>query len=636
MVFKEHILFLLLCCCLSSSIIGQSPSISELKEQLAIEQEEYNRGKLYLDIASRYQNQNPEMAQLYLDSAKMQKSYAEDGRIKYIISFRQANILGTKGRLDDALAVYDSILQIPQVASDTSLLSELHFKIGDMYRKKRMFDKAIEAFNISKNYALEQGDLLDVAKTNVSIGVIFKNLGKYEEAIKIYTEAKEAFLKAEKWDPAATCILNTANLISRQGNHDGAIKMYEEAISIGEKLEENTDLMSYIYNNMSNAYSQKEDYKNALKYSLMNYPLMKKIGNPVNIATVSLGLGQNYTKLGDRKNGLKYYNEGLELAIDKGLIREQNRLSEALVYFHMEDGNKKALNEAFKLYKSTRDSLQARTIDRNIIEINTKYDTERKENEIAMLNKENEINALKLSNSRKQMYSLLAALLLFGFLLYRFYKLNGKLNKALEAKNILLQEIHHRVKNNLQVISSLLGLQSRYVKDEGVLDAIKAGRGRVQSMSLLHQNLYREENLKGVKMKDYFSNLAQNLFDTYNIDEENISFSSDVDDLELDIDTVVPLGLITNELITNSLKHAFTNGEKGIIHLSLKEAKGILTLSVSDNGKGLEGGILPIKNKSLGTKLIQSFAEKLDAEINVKSKDGTEVSLTVKDYKKAS
>ena len=228
------------------------------------------------------------------------------------------------------------------------------------------------------------------------------------------------------------------------------------------------------------------------------------------------------------------------------------------------------------------------------------------------------------------------ALALFGFLLYRLYGLNGKLKQALGEKNILLQEIHHRVKNNLQVISSLLGLQSRYVKDEGLLDAIKSGRGRVQSMSLLHQNLYREENLKGVKMKEYFSNLTQNLFDTYNIDEDNITFSTDIDDLELDIDTVVPLGLIANELITNSLKHAFNGGKSGNIHVVLKEEGNKLKLEVSDDGRGLPEGELPITGKSLGTKLINSFAEKLDAEIKVESINGTTISIEAKTYKKAS
>ncbi|NNF36912.1 MAG: sensor histidine kinase, partial [Saprospiraceae bacterium] len=368
----------------------------------------------------------------------------------------------------------------------------------------------------------------------------------------------------------------------------------------------------------------------------LNLPVVEKIGSPVQIATTCIGLGQNYSKLGDRRNGIKYYEQALKIAEEHDLIEAQNRAAEGLLNFYIETGNSKLANNALNIYKSTRDTLQARAIDKNVLEVNTKYETERKENEIALLNKENDLKALQLSTRKKQLWGLGIALVLFGFLLYRLFGLNGKLKKALGEKNILLQEIHHRVKNNLQVISSLLGLQSRYVKDEGVLDAIKSGRGRVQSMSLLHQNLYREENLKGVKMKEYFTNLTQNLFDTYNIDEDNISFTTDIEDLELDIDTVVPLGLIANELITNALKHAFQEGEEGVIHVALKESGGRLHLTVSDNGKGLPEGVLPISGGSLGSKLINSFAEKLDAKVVVDNSDGTSITIDAGSYKKAS
>jgi two-component sensor histidine kinase len=452
----------------------------------------------------------------------------------------------------------------------------------------------------------------------------------------LYESAKLVFVKNNNYDAAATCVLNIANIVSRKGDHDQAIKMYEEALVIADKLDNNAGLLSFIYNNMSNAYSQKKDHKNGLKYGLLNLPIVEKIGSPVQIATICIGLGENYSKLGDRRNGIKYYEQALDIATEHNLIEAQNRAAEGLVNFYIETGDSKLAFNALNIYKSTRDTLQARAIDKNVVETNTKYETERKENEIALLNKENDLKALQLSTRKKQLWGLGIGFLVFGFLLYRLYGLNGKLKKALQEKNILLQEIHHRVKNNLQVISSLLGLQSRYVKDEGVLDAIKSGRGRVQSMSLLHQNLYREENLKGVKMNEYFTNLTQNLFDTYNIDEDNISFTTDIQDLELDIDTVVPLGLIANELITNALKHAFREGEEGIIHVTLKESENRLHLTVSDNGKGLPEGVLSISGGSLGSKLINSFAEKLDAEVVVDSSEGTSITIDARTYKKAS
>ena len=615
--------------------ISSQNAIEEKKTQLLIEEDPYQRGKLYMELAHAYERTNAELAQKYLDSTRMMKEYATDGRAPNLIAYRQGTIYVTAGKYDEALSILDSLKQVESVIQDTVLLGDVYFRIGNAYMRQKKWDQSMDYYNQAKNIFITRGPSY-VAPADVALGIVMKNLGRFEEAVVLYENAKKVFIENENYDGAATCILNIANMVSRQGDHDKAIKMYEESLKIAEEIDNNAGLLSFVYNNMSNAYNQKEDYRNGLKYSLLNLPIVEKIGSPVQIATACIGLGQNYSKLGDNRNGIKYYNQALDIAKENDLIEAQNRAAEGLLNFYIASGNSEAANNALKIYKSTRDTLQARAIDKNVVEVNTKYETERKENEIALLNKENDLKALQLSTRKKQLWGLGAALLIFGFLLYRVYNLNGKLKTALAEKNILLQEIHHRVKNNLQVISSLLGLQSRYVKDEGVLDAIKSGRGRVQSMSLLHQNLYREENLKGVKMKDYFTNLTQNLFDTYNIDEDNISFSTDIDDMELDIDTVVPLGLIANELITNALKHAFEGGVEGNIHVSLKEENQRLKLMVSDDGKGLPEGVLPISGGSLGSKLINSFAEKLDAEVVVDNTEGTKVTIDARTYKKAS
>jgi two-component sensor histidine kinase/predicted negative regulator of RcsB-dependent stress response len=627
--------FIVLTILVLGGVVNSQSKIEEKKAQLKIEEDPYQRGKLFMELAQAYERNNVELAQKYLDSTRMMKEYATEGRAPNLIAFRQSRIYETASKYDEALAILDSLLLLESVQQDTLLLGDVYFRTGNIFLRKKEWNRSMEALNKAKNIYLTQ-DEEAVATANVSLGIVMKNLGRYDEAIPLYESAKEVFIQNKNYDGAASCILNIANIVSREGDHDKAIIMYEEALEIADKLDNDAGLLSFVYNNMSNAYNQKEDYRNALRFGLLNLPIVEKIGSPVQIATTCTGLGQNYSKLGDTSNGIKYYQRALEIAKENELIEVENRAAEGLLNFYIESGNSGQAYNALKIYKSTRDTLQARAIDKNVVEVNTRYETERKENEIALLNKENDLKALQLSARKKQMWGLGVALLLFGFLLYRLYGLNGKLKKALNEKNILLQEIHHRVKNNLQVISSLLGLQSRYVHDEGVLDAIKSGRGRVQSMSLLHQNLYREENLKGVRMKDYFTNLTQNLFDTYNIDEDNITFSTDIDDLELDIDTVVPLGLIANELITNALKHAFKEGEAGNIHVALKEFGNRLHLTVSDNGKGLPEGVLPISGGSLGSKLINSFAEKLDAEVVVDSSQGTSVTIDAKTYKKAS
>ena len=189
-----------------------------------------------------------------------------------------------------------------------------------------------------------------------------------------------------------------------------------------------------------------------------------------------------------------------------------------------------------------------------------------------------------------------------------------------------MKEIHHRVKNNLQVISSLLSMQERKVKDLDTKDALRSSKSRVQSMSILHQNLYTGEHLKSIDVDEYMNMLVQNIIDTYNIDQ-NIQFNIEIDPVSLDIDILVPLGLISNELICNALKHAFKGRENGHLDISLKSTNDQITLRVADNGIGFEGDQLPNKEGSLGTRLIQSFTQRLGGEITIDKTDGTSISI---------
>ena len=212
---------------------------------------------------------------------------------------------------------------------------------------------------------------------------------------------------------------------------------------------------------------------------------------------------------------------------------------------------------------------------------------------------------------------------------------NAIISKALKEKETLLREIHHRVKNNLQFISSLLGLQSDNIEDQVALGALQEGQDRVQSMALIHQNLYQEENLTGVDMHDYFNKLIQGLFDSYNIHDDRIQLELNIEDINLDVDTVIPMGLIVNELITNSLKYAFPEGHNGKITIQLKELDKALSLSISDDGVGISEIEKHNLGDSFGYKLIHAFTLQLDAEMSIERSAGTSVNFTIRNYQVA-
>ncbi len=294
---------------------------------------------------------------------------------------------------------------------------------------------------------------------------------------------------------------------------------------------------------------------------------------------------------------------------------------------------------ALEAYSMLNDSLYRTGQAMALLDVEAAYEKTIQDETIARLDAQHEISTLKIKAQQRTLGIVVPGMLIVTGLciwLYRMFSqikvANKTISKAMEEKNILLREIHHRVKNNLQVISSLLKLQSGYIKDDRAVQAIAEGRSRVQSMALLHQNLYKEDNLTGVNMNEYFENLIQNLFDTYTISPEKITLQKNIEPLVLDVDTVVPLGLITNELISNALKHAFPGAATGHLNVSLFEDDGTLVLKVQDDGIGRSSDP---EQEGFGTKLIQSLSQKLEASITTRSVQGTEVTLRIKDYKKA-
>ncbi|MBU7017722.1 MAG: PAS domain S-box protein [Theionarchaea archaeon] len=202
-------------------------------------------------------------------------------------------------------------------------------------------------------------------------------------------------------------------------------------------------------------------------------------------------------------------------------------------------------------------------------------------------------------------------------------KRGEQVKASLREKEVLLREIHHRVKNNLQIIISLLSLQSQYVKDQKYEEMIKESQNRIRTMSLIHEKLYQSENLENIDFHEYIRTLVQDMAQSYGAQKKGIALKLDVEDISVGIDAAIPCGLILNELVSNSLIHAFPD-RKGDILVLLHSHGDCIELAVSDNGIGLPEGLDFRTTTSLGLHLVTILAEdQLDGEISLDRKGGT-------------
>jgi PAS domain S-box-containing protein len=204
-----------------------------------------------------------------------------------------------------------------------------------------------------------------------------------------------------------------------------------------------------------------------------------------------------------------------------------------------------------------------------------------------------------------------------------------RVHQSLKEKEVLLKEVHHRVKNNMQVISSILNLQSSYVTDTYALNLLKESQNRIKTMAYIHESLYQNKTFTSINFSDYISTLTNNILQSYAASIQKVKLELDIQKIILNLDTSIPAGLIINELVTNSIKHAFTESHEGIIYINLHTKDNVLFLEVSDNGKGFPKEIDFRNTNSLGLQLVNTLVEQLNGKLELKQFKGGGTSFLI-------
>lgn len=199
-----------------------------------------------------------------------------------------------------------------------------------------------------------------------------------------------------------------------------------------------------------------------------------------------------------------------------------------------------------------------------------------------------------------------------------------KIQESLHEKEVLLKEIHHRVKNNMQIISSLISLQLRHINNEDFQELFLEIQNRVRTMALVHEKLYQSENIARINLRDYFYSLMDIIWSSYSIVKDRVKVKADIEDHSLDLDRAIPVGLIVNELLTNAIKYAFPDGMKGEIDLTCsKRSDGNFMVRIRDNGTGLREKINLEKSETLGFQIVNALVRQIRGNISVNGDQGT-------------
>ncbi len=530
-------------------------------------------------------------ARLFFDKAMVGYTAVGNRKGQATTLFKIAWVHNRKGEQEPAMKANLDALRIMEELNDQEgIASALGRVSGGLYHQ----GKAAEALDYAKRgIAICQKNGFKEEESNVlqSAAYACMAFGEFEQALAYCNQSLELVRSLGGGPSMLADNYNTrGNALKKLGRYAEALADYKTCLDISEKANYSGGTSTAIAN-LGEVNLRMGNYAAALPYQLKTIQLQEEGGDLGNLTENYGHASTIYERLGDYKSALLYQRKALKM----------------------------------------RDSTASVQSDAAMSELRTKYETEQKEATIAA-------QTAKLGQQRTVQWLTFGIAALLGLFAFSFYKNAASrktANALLMAKNaeneLLLKEIHHRVKNNLEVVSSLLALQSAQVDDPGIKDAMQEGQNRVQSIGIVHQKLYQGENLAAVEMKDYFVNLSESILDSFGADDR-VTIECAMNQLELDIDTAVPLGLIVNELLTNALKYAFPDGRKGRIEIKLEKKDDILSLKIADDGIGKSG---VVKGTGFGGQLVSLLTRQLGGQMHEKVQGGTIVYLDFKVKKAA-
>lgn len=601
-----------------------------------------------INMADLMRYSNPDSSLIILDNILHPISIITDRQIKADYLDERGATLTHLGEYDEAIInlerakeIYISLNSIEGVASSNTNLGNTYFYQGKT-------EQALEFYIEAENGFLECGNLGKAVIPQQGQGVVFLRSGNFAMALSIFKKSEKTAKEAKADELLLYNFDNIASAYRGLGYLDTAA-MYYELAGKGAKRKGIVTLEISSFSNLASVYLQMNMPEKSIELLQQNLLLAQEIGDLRVEISILNNLTRAYTIIGDYTNASNCINDAISLANTINSRQALLPLMKSKAELLYKSGKS---DEAFiwlKNHMNLKDSLWNSDNQKLTAELQAEHDEFKNQQQIASLEKDNLITnqQLEISQTKQANFyylligsSVIAIILIIALLIY--FSQNKKLNQKnkiieenLKEKEMLLMEVHHRVKNNLQMIYSILNMQTKDASEEAAA-LLHENKDRIRSISIIHEKLYMNEDITHANLNDLFREISENASKT---SQHGADTKIDVqcDPLKLDMDTLISLGILVNELVTNSLKYAFKSGLQNKISISLKKSGDEkISLAVADNGTGFPTDFSLAKTTSFGFRMIQTMCKKLKGEIFVENTNGAVVKIDIHRFKTAS
>lgn len=559
-------------------------------------------------------------------------SIARDGE-DYLELGRGQNLYGVifkrEGNLDSALVYYNeaasTFRQVDDQESVAAGIANVYKNQGNIYHSLGLYEQALkshtQALEVEESRQMKGG----LYKTYLNISNVYRAVKKFDSFRKYLDKAMVLATDLGNERTLAIAYNNYGNHYAEDLKNDSSKFFFQKSLMIAEQIDD-LYYQALTHHNLGNFFRDHQQFDSATYHYRQALAIRESSGDLQGSLSTRSNLGGLYVMEGDPRA------ESLLLA---ALAESQTHnyydlQQDALIFLVDYYKRKGDFNKALTYYETlsvAKDSLNDRDFYNRISAVETQFAVSNYQDQL-------ELTENQLAQNSQINKLLIAVIILFfgivGVLVFFYFK-QRNYNARLQQKNLkidtLMRELHHRVKNNLQVISSLLGLQSMRLEDENARKAVEDGKSRVRAMTLIHQRLYTQDDATSINAPKYIQNLIEELTATYGF-QGRINTELDLADINLDVDQTLPLGLILNELISNSFKYAYKDIEKPLLKLELITENRKGKLIIADNGKGFDQPINLEEAKSFGLRLVNILTQQMKGSMQVSYQHGLKYELS--------